>query len=118
MPSPQTDSAPDRSVVSEEAIALLQSDNPLSALKSYNASSSEKEIASEFVNAHIQFMQDVVSNDIQHNVLRSDIEIMDLTAHVNIMLKQKDEAIFKAMVNHSPSHYKSIQKNLLHTQEK
>jgi hypothetical protein len=115
MPSTQPDGAPDRARVSEESAALLQNENILSALKSFSATSPEMEIAAEFVNAHVQFVQDVVANDIQHNVLRSDIEIMDLTAHVNILLKQKDETIFKAMVNHSPSHYKAIQKNILKT---
>lgn len=114
-PSDETGSSaePNRILVAEEAVSLLSSENITVAMNKYKSDTPEKEIALEFVNAHYQFMQELVKNDLGRKLGRSDFEIKDLVSHVNVMMKNKDEYIFITMVIHSPVHYHLIQENIL-----
>ncbi|MFW5769860.1 MAG: hypothetical protein ACOCX9_00345 [Spirochaetota bacterium] len=104
---------PNRILVAEEAVSLLSSDNITVAMNIYKSDTPEKEIALEFVNSHYQFMQELVINDLNRKLGRSDFEIKDLVSHVNVMMKNKDEYIFTTMVIHSPVHYHLIQEGIL-----
>ncbi len=104
---------PNRILVAEEAVSLLSSDNITVAMNKYKSDTPEKEIALEFVNSHYQFMQELVINDLNRKLGRSDFEIKDLVSHVNVMMKNKDEYIFTTMVIHSPVHYHLIQEGIL-----
>lgn len=103
----------ERFAVIEEAAELLCSENIFRAIKTYKPDKKEKEIAAEFVKSYVQFINEIVSHDLEAVINRSDFEIKDLVAHVNSMMRKKDEYIFNSMVAHSPSHYRSIQKIIL-----
>lgn len=99
--------------VIEEISDLLSKDNILIVVDNYKADSEEKEIAIEFAISHVLFIEQIVINDNEKGIIRTDVEIRDLVAHTNILLKNENEYIFTAMVVHSPSHYKNIRENML-----
>ncbi len=109
-------SNPNRVLVAEEAVTLLSTDDISKAINTFKADTPEKEIALEFVKSHYQFMQELVKNDLERKLGRTDFEIKDLVAHVNIMMKNKDEYIFTTMVIHSPSHYHLVQQQIIKQQ--
>ncbi len=109
---------PERILVMDEISSILTSDNIVKALANYKANTPEKEYAIEFVKAHYNFIQEIVTNDIQRKIVRSDFEIKDLVAHVNALMQQKDEYIFTTMVVHSPKHYQQVQKAVLQEMNK
>jgi len=104
---------PERILVMDEISSILTSDNIVKALENYKANTSEKEHAIEFVKAHYNFIQEIVTNDIQRKIVRSDFEIKDLVSHVNALMQHKDEYIFTTLVVHSPKHYQQVQKAVL-----
>lgn len=104
---------PGRALVIDEVSAILTSDNIVKALANYKADTPEKEHAIEFVKAHYNFIQEIVTNDIQRKIVRSDFEIKDLVSHVNALMQHKDEYIFTTLVVHSPKHYQQVQKAVL-----
>lgn len=95
--------------VVEEITELLISKNILHAIEKFKADTPEKEIAFEFVKAHVQFLRTIVENDYKKKVARGDTEIQDLVSHVNMMLQKKDEYLFYSLAVNSPAHYRSIQ---------
>ena len=99
-------------IVTDEIMELLNSDNILQAIKSYDADTDEKKTALEFVNSHVQFIKELVDKDKKNNIQRKDIEIKDMLANVNSMLKSRDELIFTSMVLKSTAHYRQIQSEL------
>ncbi len=99
-------------VVTEEITELLDHEDILKTIKTFKLDSDEKKIAIEFVNSHIQFLKEIVENDYKKNIMRQNVEIQDLISHVNIMLKNRDEYLFTAMIVSSPSHYRCIQTEL------
>jgi len=104
---------PERILVADEVASILTGDNIVKALANYKVDTPEKEHAIEFVKAHYNFIQEIVQNDIQRKIIRSDFEIKDLVAHVNALMQSKDEYLFTMIVMHSPKHYQQIQKSLL-----
>ncbi len=98
-----------KALVMEEVTELLDNDNILKAIKSFETDSDEKKIALEFVNSHIQFLNEIVENDYKKGIVRQNVEIQDLVSHVNMMLRNRDEYIFTTMIVHSPSHYRCVQ---------
>lgn len=109
---------PERILVMDEISSILTSDNIVKALANYKANTPEKEYAIEFVKAHYNFIQEIVTNDIQRKIVRSDFEIKDLVAHVNALMQHKDEYIFTTLVVHSPKHYQQVQKAVLQEMNK
>ena len=109
----KTESTPDRTIVTEESIALLKAENIITALKTYNDDTAEKEIASEFVKSFKQFLLELADHDMGNEIKRSNFEIKDLVSHVNMMMKEKDEYLFSVMVMTSHIHYETLQKSLL-----
>lgn len=108
-PDKQHDTAvPDRSLVEKESVYLLKQKNILTALQTFKTSTPEKEIAAEFVGAHVQFLGEIIRGDHESNLYRSDTEIRDLVSYVNMLMKKKDEKIFNAILMECPSHYKTI----------
>lgn len=104
-------------IVVDEIMELLNSENILEAISSFQADSDEKKTAIEFVNSHNLFLTELVGNDYKKNLIRSDIEIKDVVANINSMLKARDEIIFTAMVYKSTSHYRQIHTSLSKSQE-
>ncbi|MCX8123433.1 MAG: hypothetical protein N3F66_04630 [Spirochaetes bacterium] len=109
---------PERILVMDEITSILTSDNIIKALANYKPNTPEKEHAIEFVKAHYNFIQEIVTNDIQQKIVRSDFEIKDLVAHVNALMQHKDEYIFTTLVMHSPRHYQQVQKAVLQEMNK
>ena len=101
---------PEALAVTEEITELLGNEDIITAVKKFKADSEEKEIAVEFANSHIQFLNQIVESDFKKGIERTDVEIRDLLSNVNAMLNKKDKYLFTTMVTHSPSHYKNIQK--------
>ncbi len=104
---------PERIRVMDEISSILTSNNIIEALAQYKANTPEKEHAIEFVKAHYNFIKEIVTNDIQRKVARSDFEIKDLVSHVNALMQHKEEYIFTMLVIHSPRHYQQVQKAVL-----
>ena len=104
---------PERILVVDEISSILTSDNIVKALAQYKANTPEQEHAIEFVKAHYDFIKEIVTNDIQRKIVRSDFEIKDLVSHVNALMQHKDEYIFTTLVVHSPRHYQQVQKAVL-----
>lgn len=100
---------PARILVIDEIIDILGKEDVAEAVKSYKAESEEQKTAIEFVNAHIQFIRELVENDYNKNIQRKDIEIRDIVANINSMLKEKHELLFSTMILKSPLHYRHIQ---------
>jgi hypothetical protein len=109
---------PERILVMDEIASILTSDNIVKSLANYKADTPEKEHAVEFVKAHYNFIQEIVTNDVQRKIIRSDFEIKDLVAHVNALMQHKDEYIFTTLVVHSPRHYQQVQKAVLQEMNK
>lgn len=109
---------PERILVMDEIASIVTSDNIVKALANYKADTPEKEHAIEFVKAHYNFIKEIVTNDINRKVVRSDFEIKDLVAHVNALMQHKDEYIFTTLVVHSPKHYQQVQKEVLQEMSK
>ncbi len=104
---------PERILVMDEISSIVTSDNIVKALAHYKANTPEKEHALEFVKAHYNFIQEIVTNDIERKIVRSDFEIKDLVSHVNALMQHKDEYMFTTLVIHSPKHYQQVQKAVL-----
>lgn len=104
---------PDKDIVAFEANEILGADDVMRKLKSFKADTREKEIAVDFVQSYVNFMEELVDHDLQINLNRNNVEIRDLVSHVNSMMKEKSEYIFTTMVLHSPAHYRNIQAELL-----
>ncbi|HPJ38227.1 MAG TPA: hypothetical protein PLT75_07270 [Spirochaetota bacterium] len=104
---------PDKDIVTFEANEILGTDDVVRKLKTFKADSREKEIAVDFVQAYVNFMEELVEHDLHINLNRNNVEIRDLVSHVNSMMKEKSEFIFNTMVLHSPAHYRNIQTALL-----
>ncbi|HQO00857.1 MAG TPA: hypothetical protein PLI62_01220 [Spirochaetota bacterium] len=104
---------PDKDIVTFEANEILGSDDVIKKLKIFKADTREKEIAVEFVQSYVNFMEELVTHDLQVNLNRNNVEIRDLVSHVNSMMREKSEFIFNTMVLHSPAHYRNIQTDLL-----
>jgi len=102
----------------DEVIGLLGNDDIETALKKFKADSSEKEIARDFTNSHIQFLYQIVENDYKRGVARNDAEIRDLLSNVNMMLMKKDEYLFTTIIMHCPSHYRLTQKRFYEKMKK
>jgi len=109
---------PERILVMDEIASIVTSDNIVKALANYKADTPEKEHAIEFVKAHYNFIKEIVTNDINRKVVRSDFEIKDLVAHVNALMQHKDEYIFTTLVVNSPKHYQQVQKEVLQEMSK
>ncbi len=101
---------PEALAVTEEITELLGKEDIITAVQKFKADSEEKEIAVEFANSHIQFLNQIVESDYKKGIERTDVEIRDLLSNVNAMLNKRDKYLFTTMVTHSPSHYRSIQK--------
>jgi len=108
----------DRLIVREESVELFNHENIVKAVETYKADTSEKEIAIEFIKSYLQFLNEIISNDIQNGLQRSDIEIRDIVGHVNMMMRSKDEYTFTTMMVNCPSHYSKIYDNLKGLDEK
>ncbi len=104
---------PEEASVIEHVIELLNNDDVSTIIEAADSGDSEKQIAIEFVQSYVQFLQELVEHDLSANLIRTDIEVRDLISHVNIMMKKKYEAPFMAMMLHSASHYRSMQAKLL-----
>lgn len=104
---------PNEASVVDHAVELLSNDDVSAIINAGTAETSEKQIAVEFVKSYVQFLQELVENDLSRNLIRSDIEVRDLISHVNIMMKKKYEGPFMAMVLHSAHHYRSMQSRIL-----
>ncbi|MCU0822548.1 MAG: hypothetical protein MUC95_08760 [Spirochaetes bacterium] len=100
-------------IITDEIIELLNSDNISKAIKSYKSDTEEKKTALEFVTSHVQFITELVAKDRQNNLQRMDIEIKDVVANVNSMLRARDELIFTSMVLKCTAHYRQIQSETL-----
>lgn len=96
-------------LVKEEIHDLLSNEDLVEAVKKFKADTSDKEIALEFANFHILFLNEIVESDYKKGVTRTDVEIRDMVAHVNMMLQKRDAYIFTTMVAHANSHYRHIQ---------
>lgn len=96
-------------LVKEEIHDLLSNEDLVEAVKNFKADTSDKEIALEFANSHIQFLNEIVESDYKKGVTRTDVEIRDMVAHVNMMLQKRDAYIFTTIVAHTHSHYGHIQ---------
>jgi hypothetical protein len=96
--------------VIEEISELVSKEDIIAAIQKFKADSEEKKIAVEFVNAHIQLLNQIVESDYKKGIARTDVEIRDMISNLNAMLKKKDEYLFTTIVMHSPSHYRNIQK--------
>lgn len=96
-------------LVKEEIHDLLSNEDLIEAVKKFKADTSDKEIALEFANSHIQFLNEIVESDYKKGVTRTDVEIRDMVAHVNMMLQKRDAYIFTTMVAHTHFHYRHIQ---------
>lgn len=96
-------------LVKEEIHDLLSNEDLVEAVKNFKADTSDKEIALEFANSHILFLNEIVESDYKKGVTRTDVEIRDMVAHVNMMLQKRDVYIFTTMVAHTHSHYRHIQ---------
>ncbi len=103
----------DEASVIAHAIELLNNDDVSAILDMKASENSEKHVAVEFVKSYVQFLQELVEHDLRNNLIRTDIEICDLISHVNIMMKNKYEGPFMAMMLHSALHYRSMQTRLL-----
>ncbi len=101
-----------REQVTNEVVEILSDKDIIKTLNTYKSGTGEKELAAEFVKSYIQFVQEIVAIDNKRGLLRSEVEFRDLVSHVNILMKNKDETTFRAMVFHCPSHYKSVYKSL------
>jgi hypothetical protein len=101
---------PEALAVTEEITELLGKEDIITAVQKFKADSEQKEIAVEFANSHIQFLNQIVESDYKKGIERTDVEIRDLLSNVNAMLNRRDKYLFTTMVTHSPSHYKNIQK--------
>lgn len=101
---------PEALAVTEEITELLGKEDIITAVQKFKADSEGKEIALEFANSHIQFLNQIVESDYKKRLERTDVEIRDLLSNVNAMLNKRDKYLFTTMVTHSPSHYRSIQK--------
>ena len=104
---------PDKDVVTFEAIEILGTDDVVRKLKTFKADSPEKEIAADFVQSYVNFIEELVNHDLQIHLNRSNVEIRDLVSHVNSMMKEKSEFIFTTLVLHCPAHYRNIQTEIL-----
>ncbi len=96
-------------IVIDEITELLDSDNIFHALETYDVDSEEKKTALEFVNSHIQFVREIVENDLKKGIQRRGIEIKDLLGNVNAMLKNRDEYLFTTLIIKSPFIYRHFQ---------
>ncbi|MDY6932596.1 MAG: hypothetical protein SVZ03_00060 [Spirochaetota bacterium] len=104
---------PNRIIVGEEATELLNNENIINAVNNYKADTKEKVIALEFIKSHIQFINQIVENDIKKGISRRDIEVQDIVSHINMMMQKREEYIFTSIIINSPSHYKCIMKDML-----
>ncbi len=98
-----------RNEISRQVKEILSSDNISAAINAFKTDSSEKETALEFAKSYYQFIKDVAENDLKKKLTRRSIEIKDLVANINAMLKDRDPDIFRIMVQTSPEHYTFIQ---------
>ena len=99
-------------IVADEIMELLNNDDISKAMKSYKADTDEKKIALEYVNSHEQFIKELVDMDLKKNIQRKDIEIKDMVANANSMLKARDEIVFTSMILKSAAHYRHMQSEL------
>jgi hypothetical protein len=100
-------------IVADEIMELFNNDDISKAMKSYRADTDEKKTALEYVNSHEQFIKELVNMDLKKNIQRKDIEIKDVVANANSMLKARDEIVFTSMVLKSAVHYRHMQNELL-----
>ncbi|MCX7677973.1 MAG: hypothetical protein N2316_02025 [Spirochaetes bacterium] len=103
----------DESTVINYVEELLAQDDITATNDIAGSENSEKQIALEFIKSYVQFLQELVENDLKNNLIRSDVEIRDLISHVNIMMKKRYETPFIVMVRYSVSHYRNMQSRLL-----
>jgi hypothetical protein len=101
---------PEKLQIADEIADLLSKDDIIAAIKKFKPDSEEKTIVVEFVNSHIEFLNQIVGSDYKKGINRADVEIRDLISNVNMMLQSKDDYLFTSIVAHSPSHYRNIQK--------
>jgi hypothetical protein len=101
---------PERIIVIEEISDLFGNEDIITAVKNFKADSGEKEIAIEFANSHIQFLNGIIESDYKKGIARTDVEIRDIISNANVMLQKKDEYLFTTIITHSPAHYRNIQK--------
>ncbi len=104
-------------IVIDEITELLDSDNIFHALDTYDVDNEEKKTALEFVNSHVQFVREIVENDINKGIQRRSIEVKDLIGNVNSMLKNRDEYLFTTLIVKSPFIYRHFQAELYQGQE-
>lgn len=100
----------DIKLVERETIALLDKDSLFSALSSFKATTTEREIAAEYVKAYAFFLKDIAETDTKRGLKRADYEIRELVGHINAMLKQKQPDIFMKMLMMCPKHYAVLMK--------
>lgn len=110
--SKTNETQPNRLLVAEEAASLLTNKDFFNNIEKFKPDTPEKEIALEFVSSYSQFMLEIVQNDLKKQLVRSDMEVKDLIAHVNMMMKEKDSYIFSSMVLNSAEHYKQGMKHI------
>jgi len=97
-----------RMIVAEITVEILNNEAIEKALAALKGESEEEKMSIEFIKSYLQFLKQIVENDLKKGINRSDIEIKDLISNVNEMLREKDNYIFTTMVINSANHYKSI----------
>jgi len=98
----------DRMRVAGITVGILNNEAIEKALTALKGESEEEKMAIEFINSYLQFLKQIVENDLKKGINRSGIEIKDLISNANVLLREKDNYIFTTMVINSANHYKSI----------